>query len=467
MNISKIIPVLACSLMFFSGCGDNSTQRVISEEDKQASAALSEEGSQDLSVALNQIMSNGASISYDNMQIEDWQAANSSYRQALSLDPDNSDAKFGVAVTEFVTVVKSESIETMYNDLAGAENPFNLGGATDGVMFKQAVAQKLVSASTGDNFPEIHQIQDTLAAVVLPALDEAIKLLEDVFDDASFTQEITIENETRKIGHSEVAVLLAGYKVLRSAFVFVVAWDLDIDQNGSYAWIDGAFDESEVPEGKLFNQGQTEALQFVVDLMSVQSPFLTIRSGWESKYKSIDEEILSAASLLKNALQTIPADPTYLMNTTEIDPEEISEATAALDSAIKYLQEPLVVNIPGTDESIKIQLKNLTQITNPKKLGFARSFYPVDQWSAEYPVFYFTNASGSATGDVNDLMKITSSEDLTMAEKVKQLDAMLYMPDPTYSGVFPNMTEARIWEIALKVINSEQESEINTEDLLN
>lgn len=446
----SIVSLIAAIALLFSACGDDSPSRVISEEDIIASDELSTQAKEDLGTAITGMMNDGVPTDYESMDVSEWKAANVDFKEALAKNPNNQDAKFGIAVTNFLVAIKSESVENLYSDLTNSSNPFESNSST-GVMLKTAVAENILIGQQQNAFPEMHEIQDTLAAIVIPALDEAIDALEDLQADPTFSEELEIDGEIRKMGYSEISTLLAGYRVIRAAFVFYVSWDLDFDVNGSYDWIEGFDDDTAIPEGELLTPAQEEAMQVVIDMYAVTHPFMTIRPEWEAEYKQIDEQILKAAQDVKSALNSLPDDEMYLMNSTDVEPGELDDANAALDSVIKYLQQPLTVTIPEINEEISIDFSAITQITNPKALGFAHGFYDVNSWDEEHPVLYFTDANGNQTGDVNDLVDILSDEMLSDAQKIAAMDNLLYIPDPSFSGVFPGMTEARYWDIAMQL----------------
>jgi len=449
MNL-RFWSLLAAVALLFSACGDDSPSRVITEEDIIASDELSTQAKEDLGTAITGMMNDGVPTDYETMDVSEWKAANVDFKEALAKNPNNEHAKFGMAVTNFMVAIKSESVENLYSDISNSSNPFGSNSST-GVMLKTAVAENILIGQQQNELPEMHEIQDTLAAVIIPALDEAISALKELQADPTFVEELNIDGEIRKMGYSEISTLLAGYRVIRAAFVFYVSWDLDFDQNGSYDWLEGFEDESAIPEGDLFTPAQEEALQVVIDMYSVTHPFMTIRPAWEAEYKQIDEQILLAAQDVKSALNSLPDDEMFLMNSGDVEPGEIEDANAALDSVIKYLQQPLTVTIPEINEEITIEFSAITQITNPKALGFAHGFYDVNTWDEEHPVLYFTDANGVKTGDVTDLVDILSDEMLSDAQKIAALDDLLYIPDPSFSGVFPGMTEARYWDIAMQL----------------
>ncbi len=323
------------------------------------------------------------------------------------------------------------------------------------------------------NTPEFSQIQDTVAAVLLPALAKAITQLQVVYNDTSFSLTLMVDGSPRKLGHPEAAVLLAGFKATHALATLLLSYDFTIDQNGSYAYLDTLSNIQSDETFSTLSVGQKAALNALTDLFTSSSPFLAVRSGWATKLSGVDGEIQSAVATLQAGLATVGtvASSNEILhlcskfnNSSCTDDGDFNNALNDLDTVSKYLNQPYAVTVGSgaTDTVAKVNFAAFFSVQDYKKLLPYYGFYNSSTWSETNPVIYFTNAGGTTTGNYNTVSNIFNNGDLTPAQKVAQLKAVVFWKDPTFQGFLPGATSDQVWDLIRIQMVSSQSSDNNS-----
>ena len=224
------LAVVILTASFFSGCFSTDVGPTAKEQIKSDSvAAVGTEGLDDVF----QEMSDDQ-FKYGEGNLTELKKSNAAFSEALRLDPENNEARLGAAITSVLLALQSKRLSELVNETADAGSPLNFNSAPDFGPKRVALLRSL----HGEDRPEIHELQDAVADTLLPVLETAISQLQAVYNDAAFSLTLTIDGEEKEIDRGEVSVLLAGFKTLHAISTLVLAYDLDFDDNGSYAYLD-------------------------------------------------------------------------------------------------------------------------------------------------------------------------------------------------------------------------------------
>jgi len=457
---------------WLSSCMSNSgpTSVDIKTSDSTTAAATA-----NLNGAIDQLSS--AQFQYGQGNLDSLTAANADFQQALTLNPNNSEANLGAALTGVLLAAQSPGLSSELNNTVGAGSPLNMNLAKNAPQARVEILRK-VAAQAGT--PKFSQIQDTVASVLLPALEKAIAELQIVYNDPTFSMTLQIDGSPRKLGHSEAAVLLAGFKATHALATLLLSYDYDIDQNGSYAYLDTL---GNIQNFNDLSSSQISALTTLTTLLSPGSPFLAVRAGWSAQLASVDPEIQSALGVLQAGLATVKtqADTSQINEIIHlcskvqdencIQDNDFDSALTALDSVSKYMNQPYLVTDIATgaisgDTSINVNFAAFFSVQDYKKMLPYYAFYQAGTWDSANPVVYFTNTAGTkppVTGSIYTVSNILNNSDnsLTPAQQVAQLKTIIYWQDPTFQGFLPGATSNSLWRVIQKELEANQANENN------
>jgi hypothetical protein len=451
--LRKVLPVLALSLSslgLYACLGGDTGPTSLEQHQADSSASIGNERLDDVFQEFNE-----SGFEYGNQDLTGLNEANASFTNALQLNPDNSNARLGAALTGVLLALQSEQLSGLVNDAMEAGSPLNTEFIGNAGLARGAVLQKLSVEAT---FPEIHELQDAVADTLLPVLESAIANLQGVYDDAAFSLTLTIDGSPREIDHAEVAVLLSGFKVLHALSTLVLSYDLDFDNNGSYAYLDvidgiGDWDNLSVSE--------KAALNTMTSLLKTTSPLLAVRPAWKARLANVDNNINDALGILRAGMASIKTetdnqanDILRLCSTSKgiqsecINARDLNDGLSQIDSVRKYITQPY--SVPLADTTIRVNYAAWLNVQDYKKMLPYYAFYNSAVWSSDKPVFYFTNAGGQETGNANtvaDILDEAYDEDWSTEEIIAALKPIIRWQDPTFQGILPGVTEAKLWRI--------------------
>ena len=462
-----MLAAMAVSTAWLSGCFLGSENSGPTTEDVKASdkAALSATGNLETSVANMQ----KGSYEYGKEDLTSLKSANSDFKEAARLNPGNSKAQLGMAVTGVLLAAQSQKLSSIINRTVEGKSPFDSRVSEEAPAKRAAVLRQVAEAAT---WPEFHEIQDAIADTMLPALDDAIARLKVVYDDPAFSMMLVIEGEPRELDHVEVGVLLAGLHAIKGLLTLWLSYDIDIDYNGSYDWIEALDGLDNVEKFSDLTQAQRDALNKGVTILSPTSPFLAVRPAWKSRLAGVDDEIKSALDILKASVVSLgqETDPQandllHLCVPGEegacMDPDDYQEAKDVIDTARKYMSQPYEVRLADIDTTIKVNFAALFNVQDYKKFMPYYGFYNANEWSDTKPVLYFTNKSGTITGNIMTLKDIADQADAnnwTAVQVVDAIRAVIHLQDPTFQNYLPGATEADIWNLIRKQAQYDDEN---------
>jgi len=254
--------VVAASSVWLGGCFLSADDNGPSADQQKQSAAAAAEGSGQLQGAVSDMRS--AQFQYGKEDLTQLKQSQASYAQAARLNPGNSQAQLGLALTNILLAAQDPRLANVLNRTVEGKSPFDSRLAGDAPLLRTAVLAKVADAST---WPEFHEIQDSIEKVLLPALEDAIARIQIAYEDPNFSMMLTISGTSRELDHAEAGILLAGIHALHGLVTLWLSYDLDIDYNGSYAWIEALQGLDSVKKFSDLTTAQRDALRKGTELL--------------------------------------------------------------------------------------------------------------------------------------------------------------------------------------------------------
>jgi hypothetical protein len=471
-----LLAAMAASTTWLGGCFLGSDDSGPSAENVGKSNSSTEKGNEGLVNSVTR-MSDFSQFEYGKEDLTQLRTARADYEEALRLNPGNSQAQLGMALTGILLAAQSDHLSKVINQTLDAKSPFDTRVAEGAPAARAGVVRKVAAAS---DLPEFHVIQQAIADTLLPALDDAINRLNAVYNDPSFSMMLTIDGESRELDHAEAGILLAGVHAIKGLLTLWLSRDIDIDYNGSYDYLESFADLDTIHDFSQLTEKQKADFNKAAEILSPSSPFLTVRSGWGDKLAGVDDEIRSALNTLKDAIASIDHESDPQANDLIhicvgfeeggcIDRSEYGNAQDVIDSARKYMSQPYVLELPDIDTTLKINFAAYFNVQDYKKLLPYYGFYNANEWSDAKPILYFTDSQGHITGNVKDVQDILDEADSTgapAAQVVAQLRAIIHFQDPTFQGFLPGATEASIWNLIQKQAEYEDQHKDGDEGIV-
>lgn len=271
----------------------------------------------------------------------DFSDVNVSFKEAVRLNPTNTTAQLGAAITEMLLINQSSAfdfLDSMSNAINNEDSSeampkaFSIYRAArmvpDVNLVKSAGLILAKSAANVEEFPRFSAIQDSLKTWVLPTLDYVIARLEAIEMVSSFSLSqtdpcATVESDTMEIDLGEIYLLNAGLRMLRSSINIITAYNFDIDEDGTYAWID-ELDSISSLEGDNDSQLVMLSIKRVKYLLVDDADFMNLHATGKVQLKSAHTD-------LKTAVSKVQSSVTYIENETDDQYNDILK--------VSYIQE--------------------------------------------------------------------------------------------------------------------------------
>ena len=252
-----------------AGCFEDKT--TAPETHPEDALTKSHEAEEAFTTALNHVRD----MEEGGLKDVDFTQANELYKEAIELDPSNTEAQFGAGVTELLMLAQNADVQAVEDSLRafmgeggeeGAEKPLlGVGMAPNAKriammpkivyrMGKKALPAKR-SRKTAKSAGEIRTVRDLqriIEETFIPAVDYALARLAVVEDDPDFQFIITpelqgdAEEDSLELDLGEVYILDAQLRTLKAFLLVATAYNLDFDENGSYDFLQEEFSDAEI-----------------------------------------------------------------------------------------------------------------------------------------------------------------------------------------------------------------------------
>ncbi|MBI5217252.1 MAG: hypothetical protein HY960_15980 [Ignavibacteriae bacterium] len=416
--------IISFVLLFIIGC-DKSDDSTSAEPDPAKAQERVNQGNQIMVPRLALLInSGGRDTAALNMS-----AANALYREALTHDPNNTHAHFGVALTGVVTVFADPNFYSLLNSSNAPITPFTKNNLSNlfssesdyfqqGNRLKLQVQKAMMDLVKPENFllpnkklfgtdtphpPSYYQ--NLIETKLLPVLSDAIIHLQRVTQNPNFAFYITPAqlggniSDSIRIDLTEIYLLLSIVQMINSEASFAVAYNVDYDAT-SQTTVSQAWQQS--------------------------SSFLSLRTNGAQRMKDTRSNFIGCTNSIQSGIL-------YLKNETShpgIDPiryrpedeANLMQLYAGLDTLEKYLSGP--ISLYGDFD---------------------------DNNSKEYLTVNFMNFFDNAISNLK--MKLPTYTVSTQASSGKYYAVLTWQansfsnwifPDATFNGFLPGMTDASL-----------------------
>jgi hypothetical protein len=418
----KKLFILLLSLLVIQGCKkDNTNQPPTNDptgsnvKEQQAYALMENE----MVKAINGHYSNTAE--FDQLQI---QQVNTLFKDAVNLDPTNTNAQFGAAISEILAAYWDTTVNNVIKEFENSSFNKPLSGFMKNALIPTQASQMVVPVQNAaqeiamlyksalNDAPLISRVQAVLRDKLLPRVEYAIARLEVCEGNASFRYKISGKMQgdpnldTVSIYRTEVFFTDAIIHGLRFMINSILIYKFDLPDY-SQASLLQALQQNNTSFFYMNSDGKTRAATAESDMLSVLTKFKSGISDLETiSGKKADAIIRIGGSGLKQA---------------------------DLDSVKKYLDKVITL----FNSTVSVSLLNADSDGNnyTVNINLANFFnnLPVNPKSAFLPSYQVT-ASGK-----NDIQfKFTAN---TYSE--------FTFPDPTFAGLFSGMTNEILKRILL------------------
>lgn len=143
----------------------------------------------------------------------------------------------------------------------------------------------------------VSDVQSAIASVI-PSLDSAISFMTNIANDYNFICSYKIKDRDVELDRGEFAPALAALYVAKASLTAIVSINLNIDNNGSYDWID-----SLETIDRTWNYSENAGIKQLVKLAGKDSKLTSIHSSWKSEYRNIPNLLDSAITYVQLGLQ--------------------------------------------------------------------------------------------------------------------------------------------------------------------
>ncbi len=319
------------------------------------------------------------------------ETAKTVFRKALLNHPNSCDAQLGLAVAQMVNVIGNEDVSAIYKAFATGDDEqidslFNLQSDFAGTTIQAAVEAKDV-----DDEVVTTRAQDVIAGEVLPSIDSAIYLLNNIRQTEDYMFSYETEDFEINLGQGELALSVGTLNALKAFLIVVASYDFDASMDDSYAWLETSINWSGWQMGNDMTAEEKAALEHTVSLFEKGSPFLSVKDSWKTAFKSVPDLLDSAIENLKDSYdyllkQAESGKPSILSpfvgNSEESDfyTDEIEMTLFVLDSIQSVLHGTMTATIAG--EEVQINVRKFFEMTD----GFQKylpyhTVNPVDSWT--------------------------------------------------------------------------------------
>lgn len=297
------------------------------------------------------------------------------YGQALSSNPGNCEAQLGYALSSIADLVNDSKLNALVDTLEGRgmvelNSNGNLYRISNDDASKVIVGTGVLAKSSSGSV--ISDVQDAIAGRLLPVTDSAITYLTNVVRSGNVTVQYTDENRTYELDNGEFAPALGALYLLRAIMVTVASYDLEVSQNGSYAWVDS------LTNLNLSNYKTNPGVKHALSLLDRNNPFGTVKSDWVNTYKNIPSMLDSAISYVQLGLQygideaangmATQMNDIYVVGDGEDADVSVADMKRAIDSLEHYkgyLYQDKEFSIGG--KTVVMNLGKVFNITNIKQ----------------------------------------------------------------------------------------------------
>jgi len=446
-RLGKGISLVAAACTALVGCNESSTSTVTSSStpttstsSPQAAAAVDAASS-----AFQTLFQSGNQPSASNVlggQTAQIQSANVQLQSAVRANPNDSKAAFGLAVTSLA--LRMDNMSGTLSSMQGNGLGLNASGRTfSGTPADVNAAVPVLARSMANptKAPLVSDFQDSLEIRLLPTVDSVANLLAVAWNDAAFELKVYDKDggDTLVIDRGDVGYALAIVKAVQAEINWMISYNVNIDVNGSYEWLDTL---ANIGKGRVdypATSAQQSSYRQLQTFLTPGSSFLKVRSGKEARLTSVLTGLRSAITLAKEATNVsyqVKNGKTNRLIQSITTVEQRNDVLAALDSAGLWLSGPRTVNVgswnqcqevtkssytssygsaPYTSSSVYLDTTRYFSVLgiNECPSGYS-SDYSSGMYTSSYSSTYYKLSTVSSNSVSFDLSKLITLSDLKL-----------------------------------------------------
>lgn len=418
MRLKSLLYLLSLLLLiaFAPGCEENQTgEGTDPTASKQKSDAAYKMMEDDMYLMINGNFRNASD--YDQLRFKQM---NATFREAIQLDPKNYEAKYGAAITEILAVYSDPEVNQLIKDFENAGNSGNK--ALSGEMRKSLIPlstsemtlpeQKIASFLFNINKvaltdpPLISRVQAAIRNKLLPAIDYAIARLGECESEPNFTFRVS----GRMQGDNTLDMV-----VIYVTEVYFTDALLNMFKSGLEATLIYKFELADYSQASV-----------VAALQPNNTNFFYMNTDGQTRAQNVKNAFLGALNKMKSGIASLESfsgrRPDAVIKIGNSGDRTIKQQD--LDTVKKYLNK----GIDAFNSTQTVELKDADSDGNDYtiKINISNFFnnMPQNPKTAFMPAY---TVQPSGTDDIKFDFVAQTYNDFTF-------------PDPTFGGLFPEMT---------------------------
>jgi len=282
------------------------------------------------------------------------------------------------------------------------------------------------------------------------------------------------DGRTYEIDRGEVGPALAALEIAKAYVIFFLAHECEVAKDGNYEWA-RTLSNIEDEDFDNLSAEQTAALDHLVGFFKTGSLFSTIKPAYQTAYTSIPAILDSAISHTQEGFRygiseskmglLTQSNDIYVVGDgvkADVTAKSLQDAIDYLERARKYLRGPVTVAYnKGKDTLIFDVTRFFSIVDGYQDLLPYHTINPYSTWNdpmvidtilygdeiEEIRYYYkgpitFTDASGAPTFGETMTKEIKTLVD---SHGIASLANKIIFPDPTFGGIFPDMTQEKLW----------------------
>ena len=363
----------------------------------------------------------------------------SAYKKVLNKAPKNCNAQLGYAVASIVDLANNKTLNDLYSDYDFWFNDYGIESLED-------FTDMISTLSKNKSFTKT--AQEALEKEVAPTVDSAITYMQYIVAQGDYALQLSDGEEILEMDNSEFGIALGGLFATKAAITIATSMNLEIDDNGSYSWInnlDGLTVGEEEPTAK-----QKAALVKIVNLIGANGTFTSIYSNKQKEWKNVPNLVDSALTEIRAAFQYSLSE-SMTKGSQDYDLYVVGKGTDAdiSTSDVKDIIENLGKGLEATRGAYEVELKGKTFMVNARKyfenVKGTEPFLPYYKFDgSDLTTFKFTNKAGTETATLISFLDGTRSFP-------DDGEGVIIFKDPTFGGIFPDFEQKDVWELIDKL----------------
>lgn len=388
----------------------------------------------------------------DEVQLDqiDFSKADQLYQEAIAEDPKNTEAQFGAALTHLLTLTNNPELQSVQDSL----NTYMENGEEEQVVFVRGISAgnaarvvgklplmqaKLVVHALEDPLT-VSDMQKAIEEEVIPAIDYSLERLHLVEGDPSFTFTLTSQmlgdeqENPREIDLGEAFMLDAQLRLLKGVLLVATAYNFDIDEEGSYAFLDDDTDENVLRHlERLDKTGSFLTLKSAGRMQEAKASILAAIDKMEQGLAAVRQEVDDQGNDVIRKEDISDLDEEIDLTDNEDLPmffRDIHTSDDALRKMREALESPVSIeaDFDGDEETPKSTIVfELGRFFDAPIRDF-RQLLPYHQW----------HRALLANRDFTDELVLTDDQGQRLGASPS-----LIFPDPSFGGILSNITTSQ------------------------